>query len=82
MTAIAMPEIDQRAIARREAIVAGLAAIVGADAVITEEDGRRAYETDALTAYRAVPLAVVGVVAAIRITAGWISDSNWDAITT
>ena len=48
MTAIAMPEIDQRAIARREAIVAGLAAIVGADAVITEEDERRAYETDAL----------------------------------
>ena len=59
MTAIAMPEIDQRAIARREAIVAGLAAIVGADAVITEEDERRAYETDAFTAYRAVPLAVV-----------------------
>ena len=59
MTAIAMPEIDQRTIARRGDIVAGLAAIVGADALVTEEDERRAYETDALTAYRAVPLAVV-----------------------
>ncbi len=59
MTAIAMPEIDQCTIARREAIVAGLVEIVGADAVIAKEDERRAYETDALTAYRAVPLAVV-----------------------
>ena len=59
MTAIAMPEIDQRVVARREAIVAGLAAIVGADAIVANEDERRAYETDALTAYRAVPLAVV-----------------------
>ena len=31
----------------------------GADAVIADEDGRRAYETDALTAYRRLPLAVV-----------------------
>ena len=32
---------------------------MGPDAVIADEDGRRAYETDALTAYRRLPLAVV-----------------------
>jgi glycolate oxidase len=44
---------------RREQILAGLAATVGADRVIADEDGRRAYETDALTAYTCMPLAVV-----------------------
>src|SRR5690606_26111441 len=40
--------------------------------VISDEDGRRAYETDALTAYRQMPLAVVlptsteGVAAALQ----------------
>ena len=36
MSAIVMPEVDARVIARRESIVAGLAAIVGDDAVIAE----------------------------------------------
>ena len=60
MTAIVMPPIDRSVIARREAIVAGLDGHCRRpDAVIVSEDERRAYETDALTAYRAVPLAVV-----------------------
>jgi glycolate oxidase len=59
MSAIAMPAPDLRVIARQDEIVGGLAAIVGAEHVISTEDERRAYETDALTAYRAVPLAVV-----------------------
>ena len=46
-------------VARREAIVEDLRRLVGAEAVIADEDGRRAYETDALTAYRRLPLAVV-----------------------
>jgi glycolate oxidase len=46
-------------LARREQIVADLVKIAGADAVIADEDGRRAYETDAFTAYRRMPLAVV-----------------------
>ena len=46
-------------IARRAEIVRDLQALVGADAVIADEDGRRAFETDALTAYRRMPLAVV-----------------------
>jgi glycolate oxidase len=59
MTAIAMPPIDASVIRRRDDIVAGLRAILGEAHVISAEDERRAYETDALTAYRAVPLAVV-----------------------
>ena len=59
MSAIAMPVPDQRILARRDEIVAGLAEILGKGGVIVAEDERRAYETDALTAYRAVPLAVV-----------------------
>jgi glycolate oxidase len=54
-----MPVPDERIIARRDEIVAGLKAIVGEKHVISAEDERRAYETDALTAYRAIPLAVV-----------------------
>lgn len=53
------PQPDQGIIARRELILAGLAEAVGLDRVISDEDGRRAYETDALTAYKCMPLAVV-----------------------
>ena len=59
MSSIALPVPDANIIADRDAIVAGLAAILGADRVIASEDERRVYETDALTAYRAMPLAVV-----------------------
>ena len=58
MTAISMPEADERVLARRDVVVAGLTDILGPEGVIVSEDERRAYETDALTAYRAVPLAV------------------------
>jgi glycolate oxidase len=59
MSSIMLPGPDPRVIARREEIVRDLVAICGAEAVISDEDGRRAYETDALTAYRQMPLAVV-----------------------
>ncbi len=59
MTAIAMPPVDRSIIERREEIVSGLAAIVGSDHVIDKEDARRVFETDALNAYRSLPLAVV-----------------------
>ncbi len=59
MSAIAMPAPDQGILARRDEIAEGLRGIVGEAHVIASEDERRAYETDALTAYRAVPLAVV-----------------------
>ena len=59
MSHVALPEPDPAIIARRDAIVEDLRRLVGAAAVIADEDGRRAYETDALTAYRRMPLAVV-----------------------
>ena len=56
----ALPQPDRAIVSRREAIAEDLRRLVGAQsAVISDEDGRRAYETDALTAYRQMPLAVV-----------------------
>lgn len=44
---------------RRQAILAGLTRAIGSGTLITEEADLRPFETDALTAYRVVPLAVV-----------------------
>ncbi|HRK19509.1 MAG TPA: FAD-linked oxidase C-terminal domain-containing protein [Hyphomicrobiaceae bacterium] len=59
MSMIAMPAPDQSVVGRRADIVRDLKARLGADRVIADDDGRRAYDTDALTAYRCMPLAVV-----------------------
>jgi glycolate oxidase len=59
MSAIRFPTPDATIIDRREAIIAGLAELVPFDCLVTSENERRAYETDALTAYRRMPLAVV-----------------------
>ncbi|HSR80631.1 MAG TPA: FAD-linked oxidase C-terminal domain-containing protein [Hyphomicrobiaceae bacterium] len=59
MGLVVLPEPDRAILSRREAIVADLRRLLGAGSVIADEDGRRAYETDALTAYRALPLAVL-----------------------
>ncbi|MEQ9448053.1 MAG: FAD-binding protein, partial [Rhodospirillaceae bacterium] len=54
-----MPEPDQAVIARKAEIVAALEALVASNGVISDRSGLRAYETDGLTAYRQVPIAVV-----------------------
>ena len=59
MSRIAFPTPDAAILARRDAIVAGLARLVDADSLVIDEDERRAFETDALTSYRQLPLAVV-----------------------
>lgn len=59
MSHIAMPQPDRSIVARRDQIVAELRRLINGERVIADEDGRRAYETDALTAYRSMPLAVV-----------------------
>src|SRR5262245_49886300 len=59
MSLLTLPKPDTKIVARREEIVRELRALVGAEAVIADEDGRRAFETDALTAYRRLPLCVV-----------------------
>ena len=59
MSAIAFPAPDQTILGKRDQIVAGLAALVPPECLVVSEDERRAFETDALTAYRRLPLAVV-----------------------
>ena len=54
-----MPEPDQAALAKREQIVARLRKVVPGEGVIADHDELRAYECDGLSAYRAVPMAVV-----------------------
>ena len=54
-----MPEPRAGVIARKAGIVAALRDILGAEAVIDDPAGTRAYECDALTAYRCAPLCVV-----------------------
>lgn len=56
---IAFPVPDRTILERRDLIISGLSQLVAADALITSENERRAFETDALTAYRRMPLAVV-----------------------
>lgn len=59
MTTIAMPVPDQTVIDRKDEIVAALAEVLPVDCVISDIAETRAYECDALTAYRCPPLAVV-----------------------
>ena len=54
-----MPEPDAGVIVRRAEIAAALREIVPGEGVISEEDARRPYESDGLTAYRTLPLLVV-----------------------
>jgi glycolate oxidase len=55
---LALPEPDRAVVRQRRSIVADLRRLVPAGTIIDDEEGRRAYETDALTAYRRLPLAV------------------------
>ena len=54
-----MPDPDAAIIARRQRIIDDLRAIVPGEGVIADEDALRVYESDALTAYRQLPLIVV-----------------------
>jgi glycolate oxidase len=54
-----MPKPDAAVLARRREILAGLRERVPGEGVIDAADELKAYESDALTAYRQVPIAVV-----------------------
>src|SRR5688572_33470806 len=56
---LAMPKPDADVLARREAIVAALRRIVPGEGVIASRRAMRPYESDGLTAYRALPMVVV-----------------------
>jgi glycolate oxidase len=72
-----MPVADTRILSRRDEIVAALRAILPDDAVIADATELRAYECDALTAYRCPPLAAVlprstaEVAAVMRLAHAW-----------
>lgn len=59
MSGLAVLEPDVDVINRREQLIRGLRELVPPECVIADEDGRRAFETDALTAYKQMPLAAV-----------------------
>ncbi len=56
---VRMPEADKDVLARREAIVSALQAIVPGEGVIAGEREMRPFESDGLTAYRQLPMVVV-----------------------
>jgi len=56
---LCMPEPDATVLARRAEIVAAMRTIVPGEGVIDDIDALRPYESDALTAYRQIPLVVV-----------------------
>lgn len=57
MSLIQMPKADAKTLSRRNAIIGGLARGLSHGALVNDDGGLRAFETDAFTAYRAVPLA-------------------------
>src|SRR5512134_3772016 len=54
-----MPDPDREVLARLAEIVAALSAIVPGEGVIAGEREMRPYESDGLTAYKALPMVVV-----------------------
>ncbi len=54
-----MPKPDTKVISRREQIVRDLSAIVPGEGVVADINEMRVFESDGLTAYRALPLVVV-----------------------
>lgn len=59
MSHIAFPPPDAATLGRRDQIIEGLRPLVGPECLVTEAHELKAFETDALTAYRKMPLAVV-----------------------
>jgi glycolate oxidase len=59
MSLLTLPKPDETILRRRDEIIRQLKKIVPDAVLITDAEGRRTFETDALTAYRCMPLAVV-----------------------
>jgi glycolate oxidase len=72
---VKMPAPDQSVLDRRAGIVAALRAIVPGEGVIASETEMRPYESDALTAYRQMPMVVVLPSASARST--WTTAWWW-----
>jgi glycolate oxidase len=78
MSSLVMPEPDRAVLARRAEIVDALRAIVPGEGVIASETLLAAYESDGLTAYRAVPIAVVlpSTTGQIAATLRWCNENG------
>ena len=59
MTKLAMPKIDRKLISKKVDVIADLKKIIKAENILDHEDQIRPFETDALSAYKQKPLAVV-----------------------
>jgi len=59
MTKLAMPKVDRKLITRKENVIQDLRNIIKAENVLSHRDLIKPFETDALTAYKQKPLAVV-----------------------
>jgi glycolate oxidase len=59
MSLLTLPKPDETILRRRDEIIRQLKKLVPDAVLITDAEGRRTFETDALTAYRCMPLAVV-----------------------
>ena len=59
MSNIALPEIDQSTINKKEYIFKKLKKLTSPENILSYEDEIKPYETDALTAYKQKPLCVV-----------------------
>lgn len=58
MSTLVLPDPDMSVLSRRDVIAKELSRLVPGTTIISSEDGRRAFETDALTAYKRIPLIV------------------------
>ncbi len=59
MSNLVMPKVDQVLLSKKDTVIRNLKKIIKAENIIDSEDETRPYETDAFTAYRQKPLAVV-----------------------
>ena len=59
MSLLTLPKPDEAILGRRDEIIRQLRKLAPNATLITDKEGRRTFETDALTAYRCMPLAVV-----------------------
>lgn len=59
MSGLVMPALDEQVMARRDKIIAALRAIVPGEGIVDSTNAMRVFESDALTAYRQLPLVVV-----------------------
>ena len=59
MTKLSMPKIDRKLLSRRDEVIFDLKRLIHPENVLHQEDQIRPFETDALTAYKQKPFAVV-----------------------